>query len=78
MFASLNILVTNTVRMQEEYSKIVLNEYEWGLDSLLDASTKETSKEFNDIIDEAQEIIRLKIQWEIEEIRLERQEAYEQ
>lgn len=78
MFAPLNILVTYTRRMQEEDLEIDLNEYEWSPEPLLDASTEETLEEPNDIIDEAQEIIRLKLQREIEEIRLKTQEDDEQ
>lgn len=77
MFAPLNILVTYSRRMQEEDSEIESNEYEWGRGPLSDASTEETPEEPNDIIDKEQGIIRLKLQWEIEETKLKRQEDYE-
>lgn len=64
--------------MKEEDSKIDLNEYEWGLEPLSNASIEENPKEPNDTIDEAQEIAHMKLQWELDEIRLKRQEAYEQ
>lgn len=44
---------------------------------LSDASTEENPDESNDIIDEAQEIAHTKLQRELEEARLKRQEAYE-
>lgn len=58
MFAPLNIPVTYTRRMQVDDSKKDSNEYEWGPEPLSYTSPKEP----NDIIYEAQERIRLKLQ----------------
>lgn len=74
LFAPLKIPVTYTSRQQVEDSKTVSKEYEWGPSHLLDTSTIEIPKESSDIIDETQELMCLKLQKEIEEIRLKRQE----
>ncbi|XP_057858854.1 uncharacterized protein LOC131067745 [Cryptomeria japonica] len=63
--------------MLEEYLETNSNEYEWGPESLSDASTEENPEESNDTIDKAQEIAHMKLQRELEEVRLKRQEAYE-
>lgn len=72
LFAPLKVPVTYTSRQQVDDSETDSNEYEWGPDHISDTSTTKTLDEPSDIIDDAQELIRLRLQKEIEEIRLNR------
>lgn len=70
LFALLNILVTYIGRQQVDDSETDSNEYEWGLDHISDTSTTESLEELRDTADDAQELICLRMQKELEEIIL--------
>lgn len=78
LFSPLKVPVTYTGRQQVDDLETDSNKYEWGPDYLSDTSAIETPKESGGVIDDTQELMRIKLEREIQEIRQKRQATYEQ
>lgn len=74
MFAPLNIPIRYNGTRLDVDSYTDSNEYEWGLEPLSEASTKEVNEQS---IDEEQVVVLSKIQTELENMWLKRPRAYE-